>query len=121
MLHFLIEHFQTNLPEMIARQRLFTSQLRSIFHEYKQSQIIRSGDDLMDAEAKISVSIATVSPVSSLIHFGINISSKNTPVLTRGLNDYQIDWKEFAQKSIETYTHEDQSMKHALTKVRWVH
>lgn len=121
MLHFLIEHFQTNLPAMILRQRLFAAQLRALLHQSGQPQVLRRGDDLMDQEAKLSVSIATVSPVSGLIHFGINISSENTPVLTRGLNDYGIDWQAFATQALQSYLAEEQGLYSALTKVRWVH
>jgi uncharacterized protein len=120
MLHFLLEHFQTPLEAMILRQRLLTAQIQTQLHDRGQKQIIRSGDDLYDAKNKLSVSIATVSPVSGLIHFGINISSANTPVATRGLADYEIDWQEFALAVLESYAQEDISIRNALTKVRWV-
>lgn len=120
MLHFLIEHFQTPLETMVVRQRLLTAQIQSLLFAAGQSQIRRQGDDLYDGQNKLSVSIATVSPVSGLIHFGINISSKNTPVPTRGLNDYGIDWQTFAQNVLQTYSEENHSIRNALTKVRWV-
>ncbi|PIQ24713.1 DUF366 domain-containing protein [bacterium (Candidatus Blackallbacteria) CG17_big_fil_post_rev_8_21_14_2_50_48_46] len=121
MLHFLIEHFQTPLETMVLRQRLLTAQIQNLLHAHGQNQIRRSGDDLYDAKNKLSVSIATVSPVSGLIHFGINISSANTPVSTRGLADYEIDWQTFAQETLNAYAKEDASIRLALTKVRWVH
>jgi hypothetical protein len=121
MLHFLIEHFQTPLETMILRQRLLTAQIQTLLHRhYQLPGITRSGDDLYDGPNKLSVSIATVSPVSGLIHFGLNISSQNTPVPTRGLADYGIDWREFAQSVLDQYAAEDQAIRLALTKVRWV-
>lgn len=120
MLHFLIEHFQTPLETMILRQRLLTAQVHILLQQQGQPQIHRSGDDLYDDKYKLSVSIATVSPVSGLIHFGLNISSRNTPVPTRGLDDYGIAWQGFAQQVLNVYAQEDASVRQALTKVRWV-
>lgn len=121
MLHFLVEHFQTPLETMVLRQRLLTAQVHVLLQQHGQTQIQRLGDDLYDGNHKLSVSIATISPVSGLIHFGLNISSNNTPVPTRGLDDYGIVWQEFAQDVLNAYTQEDASIRQALTKVRWVH
>lgn len=120
MLHFIIEHFQTPLSEIVLRQRLLIAQLQQLFHNLGQSQVMRKGDDLMDGDKKISVSIATVSPVSALIHCGINISSQNTPVPAQGLDDYGINWRHFALIALETYKAEHESIGLACTKVRWV-
>lgn len=121
MLHFLIEHFQTSLDSMILRQRLFTSILQDLLRNAGCTQLRRSGDDLFDGEAKLSVSIATVSPVSGLIHLGLNISSHNTPVRTIGLADYGLDWKTIADQALKAYCDEMQQVQKALVKVRWVH
>jgi len=121
MLHFLLEHFQADLCSMVLRQRLLTCLIQSAFHQTGQTQVQRQGDDLYDGPAKLSVSIATVSPVSGLIHFGINLSSHNTPVLTKGLDDYGINWQTFAQNILNAYQAEEQSVQQALVKVRWVH
>lgn len=119
MLHLLIEHFQADLRSMVLRQRLLTAQVCTLFHELGHA-VRREGDDLYDGENKLSVSIATVSPVSGLIHFGLNVSSHNTPVPTRGLEDYGIDWREFAEKILHQYKAEELSVGNALVKVRWV-
>lgn len=120
MLHIIIEHFQADLRSMILRQRLLTAQVKDLLEANGIRGIRRSGDDLYDGEHKLSVSIATVSPVSGLIHFGINISSQNTPVLTKGLNDYGLNWKSFAQSLAESYAEEEAGLQTALVKVRWV-
>ncbi|PKL77657.1 MAG: DUF366 domain-containing protein, partial [Candidatus Melainabacteria bacterium HGW-Melainabacteria-1] len=88
MLSLIIEHFQADLRSMILRQRLLTAQAKDLLERHGVSGLRRTGDDLYDGGHKLSVSIATVSPVSGLIHFGINISSLNTPVATKGLEDY---------------------------------
>ena len=120
MLHFLVEHFEAPLRMMVLRQRLLTTQMQQILQQHGVTHLRRSGDDLYDQEAKLSVSIATVSPVSGLIHFGINISSHNTPIPTRGLSDYGIDWHIFAAQVLETYAQEEHAIGQAVAKVRWV-
>lgn len=120
MLSVLIEHFQADLRSMILRQRLLTAQVKDLLQSQGVTGIRRSGDDLYDGEHKLSVSIATVSPVSGLIHFGINISSRNTPVPTRGLQDYGLDWQQFAQTLLANYAAEEAGVQTALVKVRWV-
>jgi len=121
MLHIIIEHFQASLHSMVLRQRLLTAQIQTLLDKHGAKNLIRSNDDLYDEGRKLTVSIATVSPVSGLIHFGINISSNNTPVPTRGLNDYKINWHELAKEILNTYDREESSIQQALTKVRWVH
>jgi len=73
MLHFIIEHFDsTDLKLIYARQRLFTA----IVHEILSSRFLdieRMGDDLFIKGKKLTVSIASTSPVSQKIHFGINV------------------------------------------------
>lgn len=120
MLHLIIEHFQADLQSMVLRQHLLTAQIYDLLQRRGGLELQRRGDDLYDDECKLSVSIATVSPVSGLIHFGINISSQNTPVPTRGLLDYGLDWRELAQEILATYRQEEAAMRLALTKVRWV-
>lgn len=120
MLHIIIEHFQASLHSVVLRQRLLTTQIHTLLQHHGIQNLVRSNDDIYDGEHKLTVSIATVSPVSGLIHFGINISSKNTPVPTRGLEDYQINWHELAGQILSVYKREEASIQQALTKVRWV-
>lgn len=121
MLHFIVEYFDHDLERMILRQRLLivliAEQLR---HTQPTRHIQRRGDDLYDGDAKLTVSIATASPISCLIHTGINISSANTPVLTKGLNDYDIAPKPFADAVMQSYVDELASIHHARCKVRGV-
>jgi hypothetical protein len=64
------------------------------------------------------VSIASVSPVSALIHAGINISSRSTPVPTRGLADYGIEPAAFAKEVLAGYSAECEGLLRARCKVR---
>lgn len=140
MLHFIIEVFDQKLFSGVCLQRLFSGivcdqlnkTLRKNSLEQNQNNaqygsviIFREGDDLYDSadvknRNKLSISIATASPVSTLIHFGINISSKNTPVPTRGLADYGISPIGFAEQVATTLCAEFNSIVEATQKVRWV-
>jgi len=117
MLHFIIEHFDSGLNLAIARQRLLVAIAAEELKSHSTA-IVRSGNDLYDGDKKLSVSIATVSPVSTLIHFAINIKSDGTPVPTKGLADYKIEPKSFAKNILTRYSAEIKSMNEARCKVR---
>lgn len=124
MLHFLMEFFGIDLAKTILLQRLliciFFEELVKRVGAHGPSPLLRIGDDLYDGEKKLSVSIATLTPVSTVIHAGINVSSRNTPVPTRGLEDYGIDAKEFALAVLKTFAAELSSARRAFCKVRAV-
>lgn len=120
MLHFIVEHFHTPLEVMVLRQRLLTAQIRDLLEASGIKSIQRQGDDLYDGADKLSVSIATLSPVSGVIHFGINISSQNTPVSTRGLADYGLAPDLFAHQVLKNYAEELVNIQQATCKVRAV-
>ena len=119
MLHFIVEIFDRDLEKMVLRQRLLIAIIETELKRYPICQKIeRSGDDLFDGRAKLSVSIATCSPRSCLIHTGLNISSRNTPLLTKGMADYDIDPKSLAEKIMRRFAQEMAGIKNACTKVR---
>ncbi len=121
MLHFIIEHAEIDLEKMILRQRLLASiVIQAINKERPDISLIRSGNDIYDRDSKLNVSIATTSPVSGLIHFGINVSSENTPVKTKSLNDYQLNPKTFALNVMKEYKQELDGVEHARGKVKKV-
>lgn len=121
MLHFIAEHFESDLTKMILYQRL----LMTLIQEELNSQIapqrvVRRGDDLFLEEAKLTVSIATASPVSCLLHAGINIVSEGTPVVTLGLDDLTISPQAFARGVMNRYVEEFCGIAWARSKVRGV-
>ena len=119
MLHFIVEHFDTDLERAVLRQRLLIALMAEELNGWlREHRISRKGSDLYDGPRKLTVSIASVSPVSALIHAGINISSRNTPVPTRGLEDYGIDPCEFAEQILSAYAEECESARRARCKVR---
>jgi hypothetical protein len=87
--------------------------------------ITRRGDDLYlqrddGDEGKLSVSIATISPTSTLIHTGFNILTEGTPVPTVGLAELRIDIPSFAEALGERYRSELHDIWLARCKVRAV-
>lgn len=121
MLHFIVEHFDFDLTTTIALQRLLVTNIIDTLTEKKTAlRLTRSGNDIYDGKFKLSVSIATASPVSTIIHTGINISSVNTPVPTKGLLDYDVLATEFALAVMKRYQNEVAGIRKARVKVKGV-
>lgn len=120
MLHFIGEFFHTDLEKTILLQRILMAIIKDEIAALSGEQLLRKGDDIYDGASKLSVSIATSSPVSTLIHTGINIISDNTPVKTKGLNDYGIEVVSFAENILSRFESEIADIKFARCKVRGV-
>lgn len=121
MLSFIVEFFDLDLEKTIYKQRMLITIIKEILEKQFQITIPREGDDLYYQSGKLTVSIATLSPVSSMIHTGINISSLNTPVKTAGLSDLGItDIEQQATKILAAYKSEIESIQMARCKVRGV-
>jgi hypothetical protein len=119
MLHFIAEHADGDLLLAVARQRIMVAiAMEELIRLSKGAPIERRGDDIYEGHAKISVSIATSSPNSQLIHLGLNVISDGTPVPTKGLADYDIEPKTLGEIVSKKYCDEIESMHHATTKVR---
>ncbi len=119
MLHLIAEDFSSDLEGAVWRQRLLTAIALDLLRAHpKARRVVRRGDDLWDGRAKLSVSIATVTPVSTKMHFGINILSKGTPVRTRGLSDYAVPVAPFAKRLLAAYAKEWGEVQAARFKVR---
>ncbi len=123
MVHFIIEKFHTPLFAAVAVQRLFAAICLDLLRELAPSHasdLRREGDDLYLREGKLSISIATVSPVSSLIHFAVNCTNDGTPVKTACLEDLKITPAKFAEEAMCRLTAEIASIEEATVKVKWV-
>ena len=120
MLHFLVEHFDTDLARTVLRQRLLVCRAAEILNQTSMRQIRRNGDDLFVGERKLSVSIATASPVSTLIHLGLNIDPGGAPVPAIGLDELGVPAAEVANQIMAAYVEEMQSCETARNKVRHV-
>ncbi len=121
MLSFISEQFNIGLVEGVFRQRLLICIIKEAL-EKRGIKLTRSGDDLYVNNKKLTVSIATKSTTSVLIHTGINIISTGAPIDACGLeNDLGItDIKEFANEILKNYANELQDIVQASTKVRGV-
>lgn len=122
MLHFIVEKFNTPLIEGVYLQRLLVIIAKEIIEKFTGMTLVRNGDDLFFNEKKLSVSIATCSFNSILIHFAMNITTEGTPIETSGLkSDLHIEnIKELAEMILEKYTEEIEDIKNASCKVRGV-
>lgn len=124
MLSFIVEHFNISLVEGVIRQRLLIciikEALESILSssQFSHFTIKRSGDDIFVNDKKLSVSIATKSLTSILIHVGVNIDPTGAPIDAIGLEALNIfNAPEFAQEIMLRYSQEINDIILASTKV----
>jgi hypothetical protein len=120
MLHFLVEHFRADLHSMVLRQRLLVCIAAEVLRERTKKEVDRRGDDLFIDDRKLSVSIATVSPVSGLIHLALNVSPEGAPVPAIGMRELGIDAVPLGEEIARRYADEMGQVTLACTKVRWV-
>ena len=121
MLSFITEQFGIGLSEGVYRQRMLICIIKELL-ENRGIFVIRNGDDLMIDGKKLSVSIATKSITSVLIHTGLNILSEGAPVKASGLTSELgiTDIKDFAIEVMQRYSEELEDINYACTKVRGV-
>ncbi|MGE5389644.1 MAG: DUF366 family protein [Deltaproteobacteria bacterium] len=120
MLNLMVEHFDDDLNLAIYRQRLL---MICIMEELQQLGIgvTRRGDNLFIHRGKLSISIATATTVSTLIHVGLNIKTGGTPVETAGLADIGVnDIRALGENIMMRYTREIEQIYDARCKVRSV-
>jgi len=84
MIHFLGEFFGITLREGVWIQRHLVQEAGARLRAHGLD-VSRDGDDLFLSGGKLSVSIVTASPVSVLLHLGINIDTAGAPVKASGL------------------------------------
>ncbi len=121
MLSFISEQFNIGLIEGVFRQRLLICTIKEAL-EKRGFKITRNGDDLFFDGKKLTVSIATKSATSVLIHTGINIDSQGAPVKASGLTSELgiSDIENFANEVLVKYSEEIDDIIMASTKVRGV-
>jgi len=122
MQHFIAEHFDFDLEKGILRQYLLVDIVKDILNEkLGKLSVKRLEGDLFVNDAKLGMSAATASPVSSLIHVGINIvAPTDTNVKHKGLIDYNIDPAVIAPEIVDRYTKEIEKINLTRCKTRWV-
>jgi hypothetical protein len=120
MVHFIVEHFGPGLEEAVLRSRLLASLAFERLVGAAGTPLRRRGDDLYVGEKKLSVSVATVTPVSVKIHFGVNVVGEGAPVEAAGLAELGVDPEAFARALLEDYAAEMEGVRGARAKVRGV-
>lgn len=123
-----MEVFGLPLREGVLIQRLFTtimkSKIEDCLSETRDDVALRRfGDDIFVNDAKkLSVSICTVSPTSTLIHAGLNIESEGTPVEAAGLTSELgiTDIQGFAEACMNALVDEWEDINRCCCKVRAV-
>ena len=122
MWHFIIEIPEATITEMVVWQRLFISMCTDeIKKECKNPRMVRRiGDDITIGLRKLSVSIATLSRFSGLIHIGININvGEGCPVSAIGLDNFTEDEYSsiFGEDMATIFVNEYNDIKNATFKV----
>jgi hypothetical protein len=122
MLHFIVEVFDRELATGVLMQRIFAAIAKDLLHETSprlgEEIIVREGDDLYWGDRKLSISVASKSAISTMMHFALNITNAGTPVRTCCLEDLQVDPLAFAEQLMEAFSQEWQSVLKATRKVR---
>lgn len=127
MVHFIGEFFGASLREGVLIQRLFMANAFDTLRERLEASgrfgaLRRDGDDLFvkgeKGERKLSVSIVTASPVSQLLHAGINIDPSGAPVPAIGLAELGINPDEWVPALLDRFAKEWKGMEWACVKVR---
>ena len=117
MVHFLAEFFHRDVFFGICIQRLMAEIVIDVLSELSGQKFERRGDDIYCGDKKLNVSIATVSPVSSLIHFGVNVDPTGAPVSAIGLKELGVDPKDFAKRVLDKVQQEVEEIFEASVKV----
>ena len=117
MLHFIVEHFDLDLEKAVLRQRL----LVALAKEALPAGVRRDGDDLFAGTGKLSISIATLTPVSSKVHFAMNVvRATDVGVETAALRELGVEPAALARDLLARYAAEAAGVLDARTRVRGV-
>jgi uncharacterized protein len=127
MVHFLGEFFGAGLREAVFLQRLFMATVaESLEERLGRRALRREGDDLYllqparpgSPPRKLTVSIVTASPVSQLLHAGVNVDPAGAPVPAVGLAELGVRPEEWAPEVLRRFAEEWDSVEWACAKVR---
>lgn len=119
MVHFLVEHPGLDLAHITTRQRLFMAlALEWLNANLGETLLRREGDDLYLRDRKLSISVATVSPRSGLIHAAFNLRGEGAPVPAIGLEELAAEPLTFARQLLAAYAAELEGAAAAASKVK---
>jgi hypothetical protein len=119
MLHFIAEISGLCLLGITFAQRLLCTIAQEVLNSAIVGYLVeRRGDDLYVGPGKLSVSVATVSPVSGLIHLGLNITGDGVPVEAACISSLGVDSRWLADQVLSKFAGEIDSCIRASRKVR---
>jgi hypothetical protein len=120
MLHLIGVRFGRTLAETVLRQRLYVHLIAESLRE-RGIFVAVFGDDIYAPDRrKLSVSIATVSPLAGLVHIGLNDDPTGSPVPAIGLAELGVKAGEFGLELLEALQREERELELAASKVRTV-
>jgi hypothetical protein len=121
MIHFLAEFFHKDVFFGICIQRLMAEIVIDVLSSFSNKKFERQGDDVYlvsgSEKRKLNVSIATVSPLSTVIHFGVNIDPEGAPVVAVGLKELGVDSQNFTETVLNRVEAEVEQIHEASVKV----
>jgi hypothetical protein len=128
MIHFIVEYFGCGIKEIVLIQRLLVNVVIEALRDsemHEDADLEREFDNISayladeEEKRKLSVSVATVSPVSGLIHFGLNVTGSDAPVRAAGLSELGVEnIDEFAVDVLRRFIEEMQNARMDSSKVR---
>ena len=119
MVHVIVEHPGLDLDHITTRQRLLMALAGEIINSHLGEALVeRTGDDLYLRGRKLSVSVATTSPGSGLIHAGFNVRGEGAPVPAIGVEELGLAPREFAEKLLCAYAAEVEGAQEAARRVK---
>ncbi len=122
MVHFIFELFNQSLFSGVLLQRLFASIVIDVLKSLslEKLDLQRKGDDIYWGTKKLSISVATCSVNSVLIHFAVNVSNEGTPVETCCLDDFSVEVIPMVMACLKAAQAEHESIMAAIYKVKSV-
>jgi hypothetical protein len=122
MLHLIGVWFGRTLAETVLRQRLYVF-LTAERLRLRGVDVLVEGDDIYTPGRrlqKLSVSIATVSPLAGLVHLGLNDDPAGAPVPAVGLAELGVGAADFARELLGVFEETERGLESAAAKVRAV-
>lgn len=121
MVHVIVERFETDLVRGVLVQRLLAARCADRVRAAAGRRTERRGDDVYVDGRKLNVSIAALSPVSTLVHFGVNVDPTGAPVPAIGLAELGADPLAFAEGLLADLDAELEGVADAVSKAAPAH
>ncbi len=135
MLHFIAEHFEMDMEKAILRSYLLLDIVKDLINEKLEKIVIkRVGTELFENDSRIGFSLASSSPVSSILYVGVALVpieegkgrgleallSSKRDVKTGTETQTPFDPALFASEVMERYTKESERISQLRCRTRWV-